>query len=266
MEAERIHQIASTLSTWTSGRRAAEVSLTSEKVCEVRNAPDRPQERPEARAGPRQGKKSLDATSPRSPIATACAIRAALSRCARENDDATLTGIGEPRQAGKGGRRSRIRRMFSDPWIRTTASWTSSRAPAAPRRRTGRRCSSACTPGICDRKGYRMEVLEESPGEVAASRAPRSSSRQLRLRAPAHPRTALHRLVRKSPFDSNARRHTSFASVFVYPVTRTSKSRDQSADLRIDTYAIGGSGQHVHKTDSACASRICDGIVGTVPE
>jgi len=65
--------------------------------------------------------------------------------------------------------------------------------------------------------------------------------------------TGVHRLVRKSPFDANARRHTSFASVFVYPeVDDSIEVEINPADLRVDTYrSSGAGGQHVNKTDSA---------------
>jgi len=105
----------------------------------------------------------------------------------------------------------------------------------------------------CDRKGYRMEVLEESPGEVAGIKS--ASLKISGSYAYGHLRTenGVHRLVRKSPFDSNARRHTSFASVFVYPeVDENIQVEVNPADLRVDTYrASGAGGQHVNKTDSA---------------
>ena len=105
----------------------------------------------------------------------------------------------------------------------------------------------------CDRKGFKTELLEESPGEVAGLKA--ASIKVSGPYAYGHFRTenGIHRLVRKSPFDSNARRHTSFASVFVYPeVDETIEIEINPADLRIDTYrASGAGGQHVNKTDSA---------------
>src|SRR5207245_4274934 len=105
----------------------------------------------------------------------------------------------------------------------------------------------------CDRKGYGMEVLEESPGEVAGIKS--ASLKITGSYAYGHLRTesGVHRLVRKSPFDSNARRHTSFASVFVYPeVDESIEVAVNPAELRIDTYrASGAGGQHVNKTDSA---------------
>jgi peptide chain release factor 2 len=105
----------------------------------------------------------------------------------------------------------------------------------------------------CERKGYRTEMLEESDGEVAGIKS--ASVKVNGEYAYGHLRTetGVHRLVRKSPFDSNARRHTSFASVFVYPeVDETIEVEINPADLRIDTFrASGAGGQHINKTDSA---------------
>jgi peptide chain release factor 2 len=105
----------------------------------------------------------------------------------------------------------------------------------------------------CERKGYQVEVLEESPGEVAGLKS--ASLKVTGDYAYGYLRTesGVHRLVRKSPFDSNARRHTSFASVFVYPEVDDSIKVDiNPADLRIDTFrASGAGGQHINKTDSA---------------
>jgi len=105
----------------------------------------------------------------------------------------------------------------------------------------------------CEKKGFQVEVLEESEGDVAGIK-----SASLKISgdyAYGHLRTesGVHRLVRKSPFDSGNRRHTSFASVFTYPEVDDSIEVDiNPADLRIDTYrASGAGGQHINKTDSA---------------
>jgi peptide chain release factor 2 len=105
----------------------------------------------------------------------------------------------------------------------------------------------------CERKGFQVEVLEESEGEVAGLKS--ASLKVIGDYAFGYLRTEIgvHRLVRKSPFDSGNRRHTSFASVFVYPEVDDSIEVDiNPADLRIDTYrASGAGGQHINKTDSA---------------
>jgi peptide chain release factor 2 len=105
----------------------------------------------------------------------------------------------------------------------------------------------------CERKGYHVDVLELSDGDVAGIKS--ASLKVDGDYAYGHLRTetGVHRLVRKSPFDANARRHTSFASVFVYPeVDESIEVEINPADLRIDTYrASGAGGQHVNKTDSA---------------
>ena len=104
-----------------------------------------------------------------------------------------------------------------------------------------------------EKKGYTTELLEESAGEVAGLKS--ASLKISGEYAYGHLRTetGVHRLVRKSPFDSGNRRHTSFASVFVYPeVDDSIEIEINPADLRIDTFrASGAGGQHINKTDSA---------------
>jgi peptide chain release factor 2 len=104
-----------------------------------------------------------------------------------------------------------------------------------------------------ERKGFTVEVLEQSDGEVAGIKG--ASLKISGDYAYGHLRTetGVHRLVRKSPFDSGNRRHTSFSSVFVYPEVDDSIEVDiNPADLRVDTYrASGAGGQHINKTDSA---------------
>ena len=104
-----------------------------------------------------------------------------------------------------------------------------------------------------ERKGFKVEVLEESPGEVAGLKSAALKISGDYAYGTLRTETGIHRLVRKSPFDSNARRHTSFASVFVYPeVDETIEIEINPADLRVDTFrASGAGGQHVNKTDSA---------------
>ena len=201
-------------------------------------------------------KKALDGTVTRlAAIASALRDSRGLFEMARaENDDATLSGIAdEVAKLEKEVGDLEFRRMFSDPLdpnncfmdIQLGSGGTEAQDWAAMLERMYAR--------YCDRKGYRMEVLEESPGEVAGIKS--ASLKITGNYAYGNLRTenGVHRLVRKSPFDSNARRHTSFASVFVYPeVDENIQVEVNPADLRIDTYrASGAGGQHVNKTDSA---------------
>src|SRR5690554_3793648 len=105
----------------------------------------------------------------------------------------------------------------------------------------------------CEHKGFKTEILEESPGDVAGLKSVTIKIEGEYAFGFLRTETGVHRLVRKSPFDSNHGRHTSFASVFVYPEIDESFEVDVNpADLRIDTYrASGAGGQHVNKTDSA---------------
>ncbi len=104
-----------------------------------------------------------------------------------------------------------------------------------------------------ERKAYSVDVLEESAGDVAGIKTATIKLSGDYCFGMLRSETGIHRLVRKSPFDSNARRHTSFCSIFVYPEIDDSFEIDiNPADLRVDTYrASGAGGQHINKTDSA---------------
>jgi peptide chain release factor 2 len=105
----------------------------------------------------------------------------------------------------------------------------------------------------CERKGFKVEVLEESEGDVAGIKGASIKVNGEYAFGTLRTENGVHRLVRKSPFDSNAKRHTSFASVQVFPEVDDSIEIDiNPSDLRIDTYrASGAGGQHINKTDSA---------------
>lgn len=171
-----------------------------------------------------------------------------------ENDDDTLQSIDSDTQAlEKVVAEMEFRRMFAHPMdpnncfldIQSGSGGTEAQDWASMLLRMYLR--------YCERRGLKVEVLEESEGDVAGIK-----SASLKISgdyAYGYLRTesGVHRLVRKSPFDSGNRRHTSFASVFVYPEVDDSIVVEiNPADLRIDTYrASGAGGQHINKTDSA---------------
>ncbi len=104
-----------------------------------------------------------------------------------------------------------------------------------------------------ERKGFRTEVMEESAGDVAGIKSATIKLEGEYAFGLLRTETGVHRLVRKSPFDSAGGRHTSFASVFVYPeVDDNIEINIDPSDVRVDTYrASGAGGQHINKTDSA---------------
>lgn len=105
----------------------------------------------------------------------------------------------------------------------------------------------------CERKGFKVEVLERSEGDVAGIKGASIKVSGDYAFGTLRTENGVHRLVRKSPFDSNAKRHTSFASVQIFPeVDDSIEIEINPAEIRIDTYrASGAGGQHINKTDSA---------------
>lgn len=171
-----------------------------------------------------------------------------------EQDDATLISLhSDTLELEKIVADMEFRRMFSNPLdpnncfidIQSGSGGTEAQDWAAMLERMYLR--------YCERQGFKIEIMEESSGEVAGIKS--ASFKVIGDHAYGYLRTesGVHRLVRKSPFDSGNRRHTSFASVFVYPEIDESIEVDiNPADLRIDTYrASGAGGQHINKTDSA---------------
>jgi peptide chain release factor 2 len=201
-------------------------------------------------------KKSLDATVT-GLVSITSSLRDAseLFEMARaENDDATMLGVAsDVAKLEKDVVDLEFRRMFSNPMdpnncflvIQAGSGGTEAQDWAAMLERMYLRYS--------ERQGYRVELLEESQGEVAGIKSATMKINGDYAYGRLRTETGVHRLVRKSPFDSGNRRHTSFASVFVYPeVDESIEVEINPADLRVDTYrASGAGGQHVNKTDSA---------------
>jgi len=171
-----------------------------------------------------------------------------------ENDDDTLVAVeADTHELQKQVEGMEFRRMFSNPLdknscfidIQAGAGGTEAQDWASMLLRQYLR--------YCERKGFKTEILEQSDGEVAGIKTATIKVEGDHAYGFLRTETGVHRLVRKSPFDSANGRHTSFSSLFVYPEVDDSISIDVNpADVRVDTYrASGAGGQHINKTDSA---------------
>ncbi|MCL4724219.1 MAG: peptide chain release factor 2 [Rhodocyclaceae bacterium] len=262
MEAERLNSLANRLSDLSAReqdlRRYLDFDAKQSKLNEVSRALEDPavwNDAPRAQELGREKKSLEGVVVALSDIDQRLRDSRELFEMARgENDDDTLEAV-ETDAAGIETQVAALefRRMFSNPAdpnncfldIQAGAGGTEAQDWASMLLRMYLK--------YCERKGFQIEVLEESDGEVAGIKT--ATLKLTGEYAYGHLRTetGIHRLVRKSPYDSNARRHTSFASVFVYPeVDDSIEIEINPADLRIDTFrASGAGGQHINKTDSA---------------
>ena len=171
-----------------------------------------------------------------------------------ENDEATLTAVQRDAVAlERAVAGLEFKRMFNDPLDPNNCFLDIQAGSGGTEAQDWGQMLLRMYTRYCERKGFTVELLEESAGEVAGIKS--ASLKVSGDYAYGHLRTetGVHRLVRKSPFDANSRRHTSFTSVFVYPeVDESIEIVLNPAELRIDTFrASGAGGQHVNKTNSA---------------
>ncbi|MBC3928315.1 peptide chain release factor 2 [Undibacterium sp. CY21W] len=273
MEAERLNSLSSLLADLTVReaelRRYLDFDIKSEKLEQVNAELEDPTVWNDPKRAQDLGKekKSLEAvvntlTEAESGLRDANDL---FAMAKEENDDDTLESIEADaqhlRELVEG---MEFRRMFNNPMdpnncfidIQAGAGGTEAQDWASMLLRQYLR--------YCERKGFKVEILEQSDGDVAGIKTATLKVEGDYAYGFLRTETGVHRLVRKSPFDSNNGRHTSFSSLFVYPEVDDSFEIDiNPADVRTDTYrASGAGGQHINKTDSAV--RLTHGPSGIV--
>jgi len=188
-------------------------------------------------------------------VGTGLADAAELFQLAKaENDDATLSGISaDVEKLQQDVAALEFRRMFSNPLDPNNCFMDIQAGAGGTEAQDWTSMLERMYLKYCDRKGFTAEILEQTAGEVAGIKSATLKISGEYAYGNLRTENGVHRLVRKSPFDANARRHTSFANVFVYPEVDESIEVDiNPADLRVDVYrASGAGGQHVNKTESA---------------
>ncbi|HMA89471.1 MAG TPA: peptide chain release factor 2 [Burkholderiales bacterium] len=273
MEAERSNQIASSLVDLQGRvgelRRYLDFDAKKKRLLELDRELEDPKlwDKPQRAQELGREKKLLDGvvrTLERVGSALGDA-RELFELAAADRDDATLEEIGrEAAGLEKDVAGLEFRRMFSNPLDPNNCFVDIQAGAGGTEAQDWAQILERMYVKYCERKGFRVEILERSEGEVAGIKSATLKVNGDYAYGHLRTETGTHRLVRKSPFDSNARRHTSFASAFVYPeVDETIEIGINPADLRIDTYrASGAGGQHVNRTDSAVRiTHIPSGIV-----
>ncbi|HEX5129811.1 MAG TPA: peptide chain release factor 2, partial [Usitatibacter sp.] len=262
MEADRVNLIQNSLQDLAARtaelRRYLDYDAKKSRLIEVARALEDPRVWDDAKKAQDLGKerRTLEETlSTIEKIDAGLADSGELFSLARgESDDATLEGV-ETDVAGIGKlvEGLEFRRMFAHPMDPNNCFLDINAGQGGTEAQDWAQMLLRMYSKYCDKKGFKYELLEISEGEVAGIKSASLKISGEYAYGYLRTETGIHRLVRKSPFDSNARRHTSFASVFVYPeVDETIEIEINPADLRIDTYrASGAGGQHVNKTDSA---------------
>ncbi|TAL83107.1 MAG: peptide chain release factor 2 [Candidimonas sp.] len=273
MEAERQNLLAARLSDYEERQQALRRYLDFDAKSERLQVVNAELESPDVWNDPKHAqdlgreKKSLENTvHTLSELGTGLADSKELFELAlADHDDSTLLAVEHDCEAyGAQLDAMEFRRMFSNPAdpfncfldIQSGAGGTEAQDWASILLRQYLR--------YCERKDFKAQVLEESEGEVAGIKSATIKIEGDHAFGFLRTETGVHRLVRKSPFDSANGRHTSFASVFVYPeVDDSIEIEINPADLRTDTYrASGAGGQHINKTDSAVRiTHIPSGIV-----